>query len=87
MKKKQTEKIFSVANEFIFGIDEPVTLLISTDNSEYYPGDIVTISGKPNKIIYLEKFDVSVIQKADTEITCANRPSISSFPVPGRPAL
>ena len=71
-EKKQTEKIFSVANEFIFGIDEPVTLLISTDNSEYYPGDIVTISGKPNKLIYLEKFDVSVIQKADTEITCGS---------------
>ena len=44
-------------------LDEPVSLLLSTDKSEYFPGDVVTVSGKPNKLIYLEKFDVSVIQK------------------------
>jgi hypothetical protein len=33
---------------------------------------MVTISGKPNKLIYLEKFDVSVIQKKDGEITCGS---------------
>jgi hypothetical protein len=32
----------------------------------------VVVSGKPNKIIYLEKFDVSVIQKTDAEITCGS---------------
>jgi len=68
----RTETTFSVANDFIFGIDEPVTLLVSTDKSEYFPGDTVIINGKPNKLIYLENFDVSVIQKADTEITCGS---------------
>jgi hypothetical protein len=68
----RTETTFSVANDFVFGIDEPVTLLVSTDKSEYFPGDTVIINGKPNKLIYLEKFDVSVIQKADTEITCGS---------------
>ena len=68
----RTETTFSVANDFVFGIDEPVTLLVSTDKSEYHPGDTVIINGKPNKLIYLEKFDVSVIQKADTEITCGS---------------
>jgi hypothetical protein len=63
---------FSVANDFVFGIDGPVSLLVSTDKSEYYPGDTVIITGKPNKIIYVEKFDVNVIQKTDAEITCGS---------------
>ena len=68
----RTEVTFSVTNDFVFGIDEPVSLLVTTDKSEYHPGDTVIINGKPNKLIYIEKFDVSVIQKADTEITCGS---------------
>ncbi len=63
---------FSVTNDFVFGIDDPITLLVSTDKSEYYPGDVVVVFGKPNKLIYLEKFDVSVIQKSDTDINCGS---------------
>jgi len=66
------ETTFSVTSNFVFGLDEPVSLLVFTDKSEYHPGDTVLISGQPNKLIYLEKFDVSVIQKADTEITCGS---------------
>ena len=68
----RTETTFSVANDFAFGIDEPVSLDLSLDKSEYYPGDVVVISGKPNKLIYLDKFDVSIIQKSDTSITCGS---------------
>ena len=67
---KYAENTFGVANDFIFGIDDPVSLLVSTDKTEYYPGDVVIITGKPNKLIYLEAFDVSVIQKSDADITC-----------------
>jgi len=67
-----TDHIFSVANDLSYGLDEPVELLIATDKSEYYPGDVVTVTGKPNKLIYLESYDVSVIQKSDTEITCGS---------------
>ena len=63
---------FSVANDFVFGLDAPVELLLYTDNTEYNPGDTVVITGKPNKLIYLEKFDVSVIQQSDAEITCGS---------------
>jgi len=63
---------FSVTNDFIFGLDEDLSLLTSTDKSEYYPGDVVVISGKPNKLIYIEEFEVSVIQKTDAEITCGS---------------
>jgi len=64
------ESTFSVANDYAFGIDEPVTLLLSTDKNQYYPGDVVEINGKSNKLIYIEKFDVSVIQKSESQITC-----------------
>jgi len=69
---KQAESTFTVANDFSYASDENLSLLLATDKSEYYPGDMVTISGKPNKLIYLEKFDVSVIQKKDGEITCGS---------------
>ena len=68
----QTESIFSVANDFVFGIDDDLALLLDVDKTEYYLGDTVTISGKPNKLIYLEKFEVSVIQKSESEITCGS---------------
>ncbi|QLH10615.1 lamin tail domain-containing protein [Nitrosarchaeum sp. AC2] len=67
---KQSESIFTIANDFSFGSTDKLSLLLATDKSDYYPGDTVTISGKPNKLIYLEKFDVSVIQKKEGEITC-----------------
>ncbi len=63
---------FSVTNDFIFGLDDDLSLLASTDKSEYYPGDVVVISGKPNKLIYLEEFEVSVIKKTDAKITCGS---------------
>ncbi|MBI5859595.1 MAG: hypothetical protein HZB73_02550, partial [Nitrosarchaeum sp.] len=69
---KQSESTFTIANDFSFGSSEKLSLLLATDKPEYYPGDLVTISGKPNKLIYLEKFDVSVIQKKDGEITCGS---------------
>ena len=63
---------FSVANDFVFGLDDDLALLLSTDQSEYYPGDVVEITGKPNKLVYVEIFKVSVIKKAETEITCGS---------------
>lgn len=68
----QASAIFGVVNDFTFGIDGPVSLLLSTDKSEYHPGDVVVIDGKPNKLIYLEKFDVSVIKKVENGINCGS---------------
>ncbi len=66
------EVTFGVANDFIFGGDVELSLLATTDKSEYYPGDTVIINGKPSKLIYIETFDVRIIQKVDTEITCGS---------------
>lgn len=70
--KKQTDQSFGVANDFTFGLDEPVTLLISSDKSQYHPGDVVFVTGKPNKLIYLEDYNVSVFKKTGSEITCGS---------------
>lgn len=67
---KTAETTFSVANDFALNSDVKLSLLLATDKSEYYPGDTVNISGKPSKLIYIEKFDVSVIQKKDGSATC-----------------
>ncbi len=68
----QTESRFSVANDFSFGGDVDLSLLVSTDKSEYYPGDTVVVSGKPSKLIYIEKFEVSVLQQGDDSIDCGS---------------
>ena len=68
----RADTTFGVASDFAFGGDEPLSLLVSTDKSEYNPGDTVIISGMPNKLIYFESFDVSVIQKSDTAINCSS---------------
>ena len=70
--RAQADTTFSVANDFTFGLDEPVSLILSSEKSEYHPGDVVVINGKPNKLIYLEKFDISVIQQTDNSITCGS---------------
>ena len=68
----KADAVFSVVNDFTFGGDQPLSLLLSTDKSEYYPGDTVIVTGKPNKLIYLEKFEVSVAKKTGNEITCGS---------------
>ena len=68
----QTESRFSVANDFLFGIQDDLALLLDIDKSEYHPGDTVIITGKPNKLIYLEKFEVGVIKKSESKITCGS---------------
>ena len=70
--KKQVSHSFGVANDFVFGIDDPITLLLSSDKSEYHPGDVVFVTGKPNKLIYLEQYKVSVFKKTGQEITCGS---------------
>ncbi len=68
----QSESRFSVANDFVFGSDADLSLLLEVDKSEYYPGDTVVITGKPSKLIYIETFEVSVSQQEDDEIDCGS---------------
>ncbi len=64
------QSTFSVVNDFLFGSDVQLELLLSTDKSEYHPGDTVIVTGKPSKLVYLEKFDLSLIQQPEDFTTC-----------------
>lgn len=66
------QSTFSVANDFLLGADAELKLLLSIDKSEYYPGDTVVVTGKPSKLVYLETFDVSFIQKSEKFVACGS---------------
>ncbi len=70
--KKQTDATFGVVNDFSFGSDIPLTLLISSDKDPYHPGETVFVTGKPTKLIYLEEYKVSVFKKSGSEVTCGS---------------
>lgn len=69
---KQTTSSFGVVNDFAYGLDEPISLLLSSDKTQYNPGDKVFVVGKPNKLIYLENYDISVFKTTGSEITCGS---------------
>jgi hypothetical protein len=66
----RAETTFGVANDYVIGIDEPVSLLLGIDKSEYSPGYTVTIHGKPNKIVSVKKINVGVAHDPELEINC-----------------
>lgn len=63
---------FDVVSKFVFGGDQPVELILNLDGDTYHPGDSVILTGQPNKIVHIEKFDVSVIQSSESSITCGS---------------
>jgi len=71
-QSSSAQSAFNVANDFLFGSDAELELLLSTDKSEYHPGDTVIVTGKPTKLVYLEKFDISFIQQSENSITCGS---------------
>jgi len=68
----KAETLFSVDNYFVFGGDEELSLLIDADKDEYAIGDVAQITGRVNKLIYLEKVDITVVKESETQITCGS---------------
>lgn len=62
--------LFSTANNYVVSASEPISLRVETDKDTYNPGQTVTITGGPNKIIFLDRYDVSVSKKTGDEIDC-----------------
>jgi len=71
-QKERAETIFTVSNEFTIGGDAKLTLLLNTDKDEYGLGETVKISGKPNKIVYLENLSIKVVHEDKLQITCGS---------------
>ena len=63
---------FDVSNDLIFGTTDDVDILLSTDQSRYHPGQTVTVTGKLNKMIYIQTFDVEVIKRSDNQTVCGD---------------
>jgi len=66
------ETLFAVENEFLIGSDEELALLVDIDKDEYALGETVHLTGRPNKIIYLDKVDITIVHEDQTQITCGS---------------
>jgi len=52
------------------GKDIPLALLMESDKETYYPGDVVHVTGRTSKIVYVDKLDVVVIKDSEAVINC-----------------
>jgi hypothetical protein len=68
----RAENFFQVGNEFIFGGDKELSLLIGTDKEEYNPGDIVHITARPTKLVFIETVDVGIPTEEQTKLNCGS---------------
>jgi len=68
----RAETLFAVDNEFLISSDEDLALLVAIDKDEYLLGETVHLTGRPNKIIYLDKVDITVTHENLAQITCGS---------------
>ena len=66
----RAENFFQVDNDFIFGGDEVLSLLIGSDKEEYNPGDIAHITARPTKLIFIETVEVGIPTEEQTKLNC-----------------
>ena len=66
----RAENFFQVDNDFIFGGEEDLALVIGTDKEEYSPGDIASITARPTKLIFVETIEVGVPTEEQTKLNC-----------------
>lgn len=64
------ETSFQVNNNFVVGGDEPLALQMELDKEEYYPGEVVKATGRLNKLIFLEHFELTVLKEDPSAATC-----------------
>lgn len=69
---KSSKTTFGVVNDVVTSSKEPLSLLVHLDKEKYTPGDTVFVTGGPSKLVYLEKYDVSIIKKSESQITCGS---------------
>ena len=66
----RANNFFQVNNNFIFGGDEDLSLVIGTDKEEYHPGDVVSISARPTKLIFVETINLGIPTLEQTKLNC-----------------
>ena len=66
----RAENFFQVDNDFIFGGEEDLALVIGSDKEEYHPGDVASISARPTKLIFVETIEVGIPTEEQTKLNC-----------------
>jgi len=65
------ETFFEVVDLFdTTGKDIPLALIIDLDKETYNPGDVVHVTGRTSKIVYVDKLDAIVIKDSEAVINC-----------------
>jgi hypothetical protein len=66
----RAENFFQVDNDFIFGGEEELALVIGSDKEEYHPGDLASISARPTKLLFVETIEVGIPTEEQTKLNC-----------------
>lgn len=66
----RADNFFQVDNDFIFGGDGKLSLVIGTDKEEYNPGDTAKINARPTKLLFVETIEVGVPTEEQTKLNC-----------------
>ena len=66
----RAENFFQVDNDFIFGGEEELALVIGSDKDEYHPGDVASISARPTKLVFVETIEVGIPTEEQTKLNC-----------------
>ena len=66
----RAENFFQVDNDFIFGGEEELALVIGSDKDEYHPGDLASISARPTKLVFVETIEVGIPTEEQTKLNC-----------------
>jgi hypothetical protein len=66
----RADNFFQVDNDFTFGGDDTLSLVIGTDKEEYSPGDVAKITARPTKMIFVETVEVGIPNEEQTKLNC-----------------
>ena len=70
--RHRADTVFSVDNDFRYGGDEKLALILETDKDGYSPGDSVQITGRLSKLVHLDTVEITVTHERLDKITCGS---------------
>ena len=68
----RAENFFQVDNDYIFGGNEELSLVIGTDKEEYNPGDVVSITARPTQFLFVETIEIGIPTEEQTKLNCGS---------------
>ena len=68
----RSENFFEIKNNFFINTEDTLALLIGTDKDEYNPGDIIKITARPTKLVFLETIAIGIPSEEQTKLNCGS---------------